>query len=226
MKILIKEEQLKLIEQTQKANPNILVKPNNWSKVKAFTYKNKPVTLYYDNKTGEFHLNDIGTKNTRQLPKSEYGDVGSELKPMSTNYLMKWKKDFELTNRLNGNDNSKLNAEKVLDKNPYEKNPNASKTSNPVKPNPVSAVKPKPVSAVKSNQVGIRGSGENILNFPSIPTNNLLNSLIYLHAVTCVLDADSCIAISLTNENFSQIAILVSCTTCSITNMTNSLHSI
>jgi hypothetical protein len=154
MKILIKEEQLKLIEQIQKANQNIFKNPNNWSRVKSFEYKNKPVTLYYDNETDEFHLNDIGTKNTRQLLKSEYRDVSSVLSPFNVNYLMNWKRDYKLTNRLNGNDNSKLNAEKVLDKNPYEINPNASKTSNPVKPKPVSTVKPNQVGAVKPNQVG------------------------------------------------------------------------
>jgi len=147
MKILIKEEQLKLIEQIQKANPNILVKPNNWSKVKAFTYKNKPVTLYYDNKTGEFHLNDIGTKNTRQLPKEEYRDVSFTLKPSTSgNYLNDLKRNFEKTNKLNG-DYQEVNKEKVYDKNPYEKNPNAPKTNNPVntvKPNNVSAVKTDP----------------------------------------------------------------------------------
>ena len=162
MKILIREEQLKLIEQTQKARPNLFEKPKNWKKInKPFYYKNKPVTLYYDNETGEFHLNDVGTKNTKQLLKSEYSDVGSELRPMSTNYLMKLKRDYELTNKLNGNDNSKLNAEKVLDKNPYEKNPNTPKTSNPVKPNPVSGVKPNPVSAVKPNPVsGVKTNPE------------------------------------------------------------------
>jgi hypothetical protein len=151
MKILIREEQLKLIEQIQKTNPNILIKPDNWIKIEPFTYKNKPVTLYYDNKTGEFHLNDIGTKNTRQLPKGEYRDVSSALRPFKPNYLNVLKRNFETTNKLNGNDNSKLNAEKVLDKNPYEKNPNAPKTSNPVKPNPVSTVKPNQVGAVKTD---------------------------------------------------------------------------
>jgi hypothetical protein len=147
MKILIKEEQLKLIEQIKKATPNILVKPNNWTKIEAFRYKDKPVTLYYDNKTGEYHLNDIGTKNTRQLPKSEYEDVGSTLRPFSNNYLMRKKKVYELTNKLNG-DYQEVNKEKVYDKNPYEKNPNAPKTTNPVKTNPV---KPNPVSAVKTD---------------------------------------------------------------------------
>jgi hypothetical protein len=148
MKILIREEQLKLIEQIQKTNPNILIKPDNWTKIEPFTYKNKPVTLYYDNKTGEFHLNDIGTKNTRQLPKGEYRDVSSALRPFKPNYLNVLKRNFETTNKLNGNDNSKLNAEKVLDKNPYEKNPNAPKTNNTVKPNPV---KPNQVGAVKTD---------------------------------------------------------------------------
>jgi hypothetical protein len=151
MKILIKEEQLKLIEQIQKTNPNIFIKPNNWRKVKPFLYNNKPVTLYYDNKTGEFHLNDIGTKNTRQLPKEEYRDVSFTLKPSTSgNYLNDLKRNFETTNKLNG-DYQGVNKEKVYDKTPYEKNPNAPKTNNPVKPNPVSAVKPNQVGTVKRN---------------------------------------------------------------------------
>jgi len=119
MKILIREEQLKLIEQLQRTNPNIFIKPDNWTKIEAFTYKNKPVTLYYNNKTGEYHLNDIGTKNTRQLPKSEYGDVGSATRKD----LNKFKSQLQKT------------------KNPVSPNP---VSPNPVKPNPVSAVKTNP----------------------------------------------------------------------------------
>jgi hypothetical protein len=151
MKILIREEQLKLIEQIQNANPNLFITPNNWKKVdKSFDYKNKPFTLYYNNINGEFYLNEIGTKNTRQLPKSEYRDVGSALKPFGTNYLYVLKRNFEKTNKLNG-DYQEVKKDKVYDKNPYEKNPNAPKTNYPVKPNPVSAVKPNQVGAVKRN---------------------------------------------------------------------------
>lgn len=123
MKILIREEQLKLIEQIQQTNPNLLIKPYNWTKVEAFTYKNKPVTLYYDNKTGEYYLNDIGTKNTRQLPKSEYADVASATK----------------------SDLNILKSQLRKTKNPVSPNP---VSPNPVKPNPV---KPNPVSAVKTD---------------------------------------------------------------------------
>lgn len=153
MKILIKEEQLKLIEQIQKTNPNIFVIPNNWRKVKAFDYKDKPVTLYYDNKTGEFHLKDIVTKNTRQLPKEEYRDVSSTLKPSTSgNYLNDLKRNFEKTNKLNG-DYQEVNKDKVLDKNPYEKNPNTPKTTNSVKPKSINPNAPKTNNAVKPNAV-------------------------------------------------------------------------
>lgn len=153
MKILIKEGQLKLIEQIKKANPNRFVKPDDWIKVeKPFNYKQKPVTLYYDNKTGEFHLNDIATTNTRKLPRDEYRDVSSTLIPFNVNFLNNWKRERLLSNKLN-NLYQDVNKDKVLDKNPYEKNPNAPKTTNSVKPNSINPNAPKTTNPVKTNPV-------------------------------------------------------------------------
>lgn len=94
MKIIISEKQSEYINELTK-NPNLFIKPNNWRKIKAFSYNSNPVVLYYNNDNKEFYLNTIGTKEVRLLPDSEYNDVGSSLKPMSSNLLFKMKRKLD-----------------------------------------------------------------------------------------------------------------------------------
>ena len=131
-------EEIKLIEQEQKRNPNLFVPPTNWVKIKPFSYKNKSVTLYYNYNDGEFYLNTIGSKETRIVSKDEYYDINNLIKKS----LSKIKDNLELTKNLN-------NKYKKLNNNNTSNKVSDIKTNNI--PNKVSNVKPKQVNNVKTD---------------------------------------------------------------------------
>lgn len=131
-------EEIKLIEQEQKRNPNLFVPPKNWVKIQPFSYKNKSVTLYYNYNDGEFYLNTIGSKETRIVSKDEYYDINNLIKKS----LSKIKDNLELTKNLN-------NKYKKLNNNNTPNKVSDIKTNNI--PNKVSDVKPKQVNNVKTD---------------------------------------------------------------------------
>jgi hypothetical protein len=158
MKILIREEQLKLIEQIEKR----LKIPPGYEKVsntQGVYNLGKDIAmncyLYFNPKDKSFyHIGLAPDYSTRiiKLSKDMY-DIG---KFNDNNTKKKLEKImYDIGNIYD--DKTKGNAQEFIQQ--YEeysiegldKKPNASKTSNPVKPKPVSTVKPNQVGAVKTD---------------------------------------------------------------------------